>query len=276
MSGQLSGRELVSFIKERQAHQVRALKQHDHIRPKLAIIQTKLDAVTDLYTKLKQRYGEDIGVAVEVYKVGQPVVASLIDRFNADLTVQGVLVQLPLADPSATDEIVNRVSPMKDVDGLGERSEWDATTAMAINWLLAGYNIDLAGKQIAIVGQGRLVGAPLTKIWRQSGLSVTPLDVRCPSLEKTLIDKDVVVAATGVPGLIGSEMLKNGAVVVDAGTADLDGQVVGDVDPLVRERSDITITPQKGGVGPLTIACLMDNVIRAATCSLKDLGAGVH
>ena len=269
MSRQLSGRELVSFIKERQAHQVRALKQHDHIQPKLAIIQTKLDAVTDLYTKLKQHYGEDIGVAVEVYKVGQPVVASLIDRFNADLTVQGVLVQLPLADPSATDEIVNRVSPMKDVDGLGERSEWDATTAMAINWLLAGYNIDLTGKQIAIVGQGRLVGAPLTKMWRQSGLNVTPLDVRCPSLEKILIDKDVVVTATGVPGLIRSEMLKDGAVVVDAGTADLDGQVVGDVDPLVRERSDITITPQKGGVGPLTIACLMDNVIRAAGRSLK-------
>ena len=269
MSRQLSGRELVSFIKERQARQVRALKQHDHIRPKLAIIQTKLDAVTDLYTKLKQHYGEDIGVAVEVYKVGQPVVASLIDRFNADLTVQGVLVQLPLADPSTTDEIVNRVSPMKDVDGLGERSEWDATTAMAINWLLAGYNIDLAGKQIAVVGQGRLVGTPLTKIWRQSGLSVTPLDVRCPSLEKMLIDKDVVVTATGVPGLIRSEMLKDGAVVVDAGTADLDGQVVGDVDPLVRERSDITITPQKGGVGPLTIACLMDNVIRAARRSLK-------
>ena len=270
MSRQLSGRELVSFIKERQARQVRALKQHDHIQPKLAIIQTKLDAVTDLYTKLKQRYGEDIGVAVEVYKVGQPVVASLIDRFNADLTVQGVLVQLPLADPSATDEMVNRVSPMKDVDGLGERSEWDATTAMAINWLLAGYNIDLTSKQIAIVGQGRLVGAPLTKMWRrQSGLSVTPLDVRCPSLEKILIDKDIVVTATGVPGLIRSEMLKDGAVVVDAGTADLDGQVVGDVDPLVRERSDITITPQKGGVGPLTIACLMDNVIRAARRSLK-------
>ncbi len=269
MSRRLSGRELVSFIKERQARQVRALKQHDHIQPKLAIIQTKLDAVTDLYTKLKQRYGEDIGVAVEVYKVGQPVVASLIDRFNADLTVQGVLVQLPLADPSATDEIVNRVSPMKDVDGLGERSEWDATTAMAINWLLAGYNIDLTSKQIAIVGQGRLVGAPLTRMWRQSGLSVTPLDVRCPSLEKILIDKDIVVTATGVPGLIGSEMLKDGAVVVDAGTANLDGRVVGDVDPLVRERSDITITPQKGGVGPLTIACLMDNVIRAARRSLK-------
>jgi len=269
MSRQLSGRELVSFIKERQAHQVRALKQHDHIQPKLAIIQTKLDAVTDLYTKLKQRYGEDIGVAVEVYKVGQPVVASLIDRFNADLTVQGVLVQLPLADPSTTDEIVNRVSPVKDVDGLAKQSKWDATTAMAINWLLAGYNIDLAGKQIAIVGQGRLVGAPLTKMWRQSGLNVTPLDIGCPSLEKMLIDKDVVVTATGVPGLIKPEMLKDGAVVVDAGTADVDGQVVGDVDPLVRERSDITITPRKGGVGPLTIACLMDNVIRAAGQSLK-------
>ncbi len=276
MSRQLSGRELVSFIKERQARQVRALKQHDHIRPKLAIIQTKLDAVTDLYTKLKQRYGEDVGIAVETHKVDQPGVERLIEQLNMDPTVHGVLIQLPLPDPSATDKVVNQVNPVKDVDGLAKQSKWDATTAMAINWLLAGYNIDLAGKQIAIVGQGRLVGAPLTKIWRQSGLSVTPLDVRCPSLEKTLIDKDVVVTATGVPGLIRSEMLKDGAVVVDAGTADLDGQVVGDVDPLVRERSDITITPQKGGVGPLTIACLMDNVIRAATCSLKDLGAGVH
>ena len=269
MSRQLSGRELVSFIKERQARQVRALKQHDHIRPKLAIIQTKLDAVTDLYTKLKQRYGEDIGIAVEIHKVDQPGVERLIEQLNMDPTVHGILIQLPLPDPSATDKVVDLVNPVKDVDGLAKQSKWDATTVMAINWLLAGYNIDLAGKQIAIVGQGRLVGAPLTKIWRQSGLSVTPLDVRCPSLEKILIDKDVVVTATGVPGLIGSEMLKNGAVVVDAGTADLDGQVVGDVDPLVRERSDITITPQKGGVGPLTIACLMDNVIRAARRSLK-------
>ena len=165
--------------------------------------------------------------------------------------------------------MVNQVNLVKDVDGLAKQSKWDATTAMAINWLLAGYNIDLAGKQIAIVGQGRLVGAPLTKIWRQSGLNVTPLDIRCPNLEEMLIDKDVVVTATGVPGLIRSEMLKDGAVVVDAGTADVNGQVVGDVDPLVRERSDITITPRKGGVGPLTIACLMDNVIRAAGQSLK-------
>lgn len=269
MSRQLSGRELVSFIKERQARQVRALKQHDHIRPKLAIIQTKLDAVTDLYTKLKQRYGEDVGIAVEIHKVGQSGVERLIEQLNMDPTVHGILIQLPLPDLSATDKVVNQVNPVKDVDGLAKQSKWDATTATAINWLLAGYNIDLTSKQIAIVGRGRLVGAPLTKMWRQSGLSVTPLDVRCPSLEKILIDKDVVVTATGVPGLIGPEMLKDGAVVVDAGTADLDGQVVGDVDPLVRERSDITITPQKGGVGPLTIACLMDNVIRAARRSLK-------
>lgn len=269
MFRQLSGRELVSFIKERQAHQVRALKQHDHIRPKLAIIQTKLDAVTDLYTKLKQHYGEDVGIAVEIHKVGQSGVEWLIEQLNMDPTVHGILIQLPLPDPSATDKVVNQVNPVKDIDGLTKQSKWDATTAMAINWLLAGYNIDLAGKQIAIVGQGRLVGAPLTKMWRQSGLNVTPLDIRCPSLEKILIDKDVVVTATGVPGLIRSEMLKDGAVVVDAGTADVNGQVVGDVDSLVRERSDIAITPRKGGVGPLTIACLMDNVIRAAGQSLK-------
>ena len=264
MSRLLNGQELKDFIKERQAHQVRGLIQHFKVQPRLAIIQTKHDLVTNVYTKLKKSYGEDIRIEVDIHSVPQDEVAELINQLNNDKAVQGILLQLPLNDPSQTDQLINLINPIKDVDGLGEKAKWDPTTAMAINWLLAGYNIDLADKEIAVVGQGRLVGGPLTRMWRNSGYDVTALDDTCVDLAAALADKDVVVTATGVLGLVKSDMLKHGAVVVDAGVADDHGQTVGDLDKSVYDRDDLTVTPQKGGVGPLTIAALMDNVIRAS------------
>ena len=133
-------------------------------------------------------------------------------------------MQLPLDNPNQTDELIELIVPDKDVDGLGENAKWDSTTAMAINWLLAGYGVDLGGKKLAIVGQGRLVGRPLAKMWRNSGYDVTALDDSCHDLAGVLIDKDVVVTATGVPRLIQPDMLRCGAVVVDAGVADDNGQ----------------------------------------------------
>lgn len=260
----LNGRELRDFVKERQAHQVRGLIQHFKVQPRLAIIQTRHDVVTNVYTKLKKSYGEDIQIEVDIHGVQQGEVATLVKSLNEDTSVQGILLQLPLDNPDQTDELIELIVPDKDVDGLGENAKWDPTTAMAINWLLAGYGVDLGGKKIAIVGQGRLVGRPLAKMWRNSGYDVTALDDSCHDLAGVLIDKDVVVTATGVPRLIQPDMLKRGAVVVDAGVTDDNGQTVGDLDDAVYTRDDLTITPQKGGVGPLTIAALMDNVIRAS------------
>ena len=139
-------------------------------------------------------------------------------------------------------------------------------TAQAINWLLAGYNISLEGKKVAVIGQGRLVGAPLSKMFEKSGVTVSKLDeFNSEEMVKTLKDFDVVITAVGKPGLITSEMLKSKAVVVDAGTASEDGEIKGDVSDEVRKnRKDLTITPVKGGVGPLTVASLIDNVIVAA------------
>lgn len=260
----LDGRELVGFIKERQAHQVRGLIQHFKVQPRLAIIVANDDPVIDLYTRLKKNYGEDIKIVVDVYKVDQVEVARLIKQLNQDIRVTGVVLQLPIANSVQTDELVNLITPAKDVDGLGAKAKWDSATATAINWLLAGYGIDLAGKKLAIVGNGRLVGRPLAKMWHNSGLEPAVYDINCPNLAAVLRDKDVVVTATGVPGLIKADMLKPKAVVVDAGTADDNGKVVGDLDTAVRERSDLVLTPAKGGVGPLTIAALLDNVIRAS------------
>lgn len=260
----LDGLELVGYIKERQAKQVRALRQAWNRFPKLAIIVANDDPVIDLYVRLKQSYGEDILVDVDVHKVEQSEVAHLIDQLNADPTVYGIILQLPITDQTETDTLVNRIAPEKDVDGLGENADYISATATAIDWLAAGYNVILKDRVIAVVGQGRLVGAPLAKLWASTGLNVVTYDDTVVDLQSELRKADVIVTATGVPGLITSSMISPGKVIIDAGTASDNGQIVGDVATDVRERQDITITPIKGGVGPLTIAALFENVTTAA------------
>ncbi len=269
----LDGLELRGYIMERQAKQVRALRQSWRVIPKLAIIQTSDSSVIDTYVRMKRGYGEDILVEVDVYKIDQADLMKQIEILNNDDTVHGIITQLPLADPDQTEQAVNAVAPQKDVDGLGEDSTLTPATAMAIDWLLAGYNVELgAGKDIAIVGNGRLVGAPLAKLWRSAGYDVHVYDKYTQDLPGSVRTADVIVTATGVPSLIKADMVKKGAVIVDAGTAAEHGKIVGDVAPEVRELDDITITPTKGGVGPLTVAALFDNVIRAAMVVAEQKG----
>jgi methylenetetrahydrofolate dehydrogenase (NADP+)/methenyltetrahydrofolate cyclohydrolase len=266
----LNGSELASYIKVRQAHQVRALRQAHRIVPKLAIIQTINDPVIDTYVRLKKSYGDDILIEVEHHKVDQSEALSIIERLNSDATVHGIIVQLPLAEPSETEKLVNAVSPHKDVDALGKKPDFDPATPMAINWLLAGYNVALANRKIAIIGNGRLVGKPLAHMWRNSGYDVTIIDQATPNMKEIIRNSEVIVTAAGAPGIITSDMLAPDSVVVDAATASEDGKIVGDVADDVRERHDLTITPSKGGVGPLTVTALFDNVIRAARATIKE------
>lgn len=255
---ELNGRELAGFIKERQAHQVRHLRAIKKF-PKLVIFYDNDSPVIAKYMSLKERYGEDIKVDVEVRRLEAATAAEAVKAAAEDDSVSGIIVQLPLdeCDMAILDLIPNK----KDVDGL--RGERDTATAMAIHWLLTGYGIELPSLKLAVVGRGKLVGAPLLKMWQESNYDVEMFH-RGDDLMQ-LSDYDVVVTATGVPGLITSEMLKKGAVVVDAGTASEKGVIVGDVAEDVRKsRDDLTITPKIGGVGPLTVAMLFENVIRAA------------
>lgn len=266
----LDGRELVGYVEERQAKQVRNVRQSWHVAPKLALIVANDDPVIDTYVRLKRAYGEEILIDVDVHKVEQSQVATLIDALNIDESVHGIVVQLPLADTSETDAIVSLIAPEKDVDGLGPDAAYVSATATAIDWLLAGYNVTLKDRIIAIVGQGRLVGAPLARLWQNAGLNVATYDDTTGDLQAELRKADVIVTATGVPGLITSSMVSPGKVIVDAGTASENGVIVGDVAADVRERQDLTLTPEKGGVGPLTIAALFDNVITAARATIKE------
>lgn len=260
----LNGSDLAGFIKERQAHQVRGLIQGEHVTPKLAIVQTVHTPVIDTYVHLKMKYGADIQVAVEPHVIDQKDALKTIKQLNADPAVHGIIVQLPVAEPSQTDELVNAVDPAKDVDGLGEHPDFDPATPTAVNWLLAGYNVELRGKKIVIVGRGRLVGEPLARMLSDSGLSVEVADKTTSDLGALTRTADIIITATGQPGVITSDMIQPDAVVVDAGVTTDAGKLVGDLAADVRERGDLTMTPEKGGVGPLTVCALFENVIQAA------------
>ena len=260
----LNGKELAGYIKQRQAHDVRALRQAWHITPKLAIIVTIDHPVIDVYVRVKQRYGADLGVEVDVHRVEQSAVPQLIEELNSDASVHGIIVQLPLQDPTQTDELVNLVAPQKDVDALGRNAVFDPATPMAILWLLAGYNVELRDKNILLIGRGKLVGAPLEKMLKASGLHVSVADRETEDLKSMTAEADIIITATGSPAILHPEMIKYGATIVDAGVASEDGKTIGDVAPDVYNREDIRITPTKGGVGPLTVSALFENVIRSA------------
>lgn len=260
----LSGKELALFIKERQAHQVRNLIQASNIQPKLAIIVTVENPVIDLYMRLKQKYAEDLGAEVVIHRIEQNDVPGKIIDLNGDSTVQGIILQLPLKEPSETEKLVNLVSPDKDVDGLGIKANFDPATPLAILWLLAGYNIELKAKNVLVIGRGKLVGSPLINILEKSGIEAIVADKSTKDLKNLTIEADVIITATGSSEVLTSDMIKQGGVVVDAGVASEDGKTVGDVSSEVYERDDLTITPQKGGVGPLTVCALFENLIIAS------------
>ena len=257
----LNGKELAGFIKERQAHQVIGMKK----KPKLLIIRDSDNPVITKYVQLKIKYGEDIGVVVEDFRASNtPEIAKKIKSANDNTDINGIIIQLPLIDKKRTDELCNLIAPNKDVDGLGENASFDSATATAILWLLSGYDIKLTSQKIAIVGRGKLVGMPLFKMFTNSGYDVT-LFHRGDNLTN-LKQYDIIITATGIPGLVVNSMIKPGAILVDAGTASEDGVLKGDLAEEVRNRTDLSaITPTTGGVGPLTVTCLFDHVIQSAT-----------
>jgi methylenetetrahydrofolate dehydrogenase (NADP+)/methenyltetrahydrofolate cyclohydrolase len=267
----LNGRDLADYIKERQSREVRSVRQSLNTQPKLAIILTIDHPAINVYVHKKEQYGSDLEVDVAVFKVTQDEVPDVIKGLNADNTVHGIIVQLPLERPEETDAIVNLVAPEKDVDALGTNAKFDPATPMAILWLLAGYNIELRGKKIVLIGRGKLVGRPLERMLIASGFDVSVVDRSTEDIKGKVGEADVIITATGSPSVLKSDMIKRGAVVIDAGVAGEHGKTAGDLDPSVyEERDDITVTPLKGGVGPLTVCALFENVIRAARRSASS------
>ena len=260
----LNGNEIAGFVKNRQAKQVRTLRQAHHIIPKLVVIKSENSSqVIETYVRMKQRYAEDILIETEVISCSTEAMPAIIQTANDDDSVQAVIVQLPLDDVSQTQMIVSLIAPEKDVDGLGPEADFISATAEAIDWLLSGYGVDLKDKKITLLGRGKLVGAPLEKLWKQQNFDVTILDKQSEDVNAKLLKSQIIVSAVGQAGILNNDNVAKNAVVVDAGTVSEDGVILGDATADLQARRDLIITPTKGGVGPLTIVLLFDHVIQA-------------
>ena len=263
----LDGSQVAEYMQPRQLKAVRSLKQVHHINPRLSIVNSNSSMPTTTYLRLKQQYGTRIEVDVDLHQVSEDELKVKIKELNDDDLVQGIVLQLPLNKRHLEDELCNLINPIKDVDGLNEKSNYDSATATAIYWLLVSYGVDLLHKQIMIVGRGKLVGRPLVSLFNKLNLDFQIMDETNSDLN-LLKTKDIIISAVGQPNLIQSQYLKSQAIVVDAGVSIVNNKLQGDVDLAVyQSRDDLTITPVQGGVGPLTIAILFDNLIRA--CSNK-------
>jgi len=250
----LEGREIAAYIKQRHAAMVPGF----HPQPRLAIIRSHDNEAGDRYLKMKRQYGQDIGVRVDLYVETSGTILGRIDELNRDHSVTGIIIQLPLTDASITDRALAAIDPAKDVDGLVPGTQFEAATPKAALWLLASYSIELAGR-IVVVGQGRLVGKPLADRLAASGRDVVRCDIHTQDLRAETIQADILFTGTGVEHLIKPDMVKPGAVLVDTGAPK------SEFDPALYDRADLTaITPNPGGVGPMTVASLFDNLLIAA------------
>lgn len=259
----LRGKDLVPKFKEDQAVELAELKQRGVV-PHLAIVRSNDHPAIDSYMKIKQRYGDEIGAIVTVHAVSMHEIEPLIKDLNRDKSVHGIIIQLPLSDMNDVDRLLDLVAPEKDVDGLRSDSLFVPATPLAILNLLKGFNKDLRGKKVTLVGRGKLVGLPLRKMLEADGVDVTVVHSQTENPEEIYQNSNVIITATGKPGLIKSRDIRPGTVVVDAGTAGEGGKTVGDITADILERTDIDVSPTPGGVGPLTVCALFEHLIKAA------------
>ena len=258
----ISGKEIADQKELSQTQRVELLR-NTGIIPKLVIIQTMDSPVIDVYVRVKKKFAEKIDVLVEHLTIStNEDLEKTIARVNSDINIHGVIIQLPLKQNLDQDKILNLIAKNKDVDGLSTDSTYIPPTAQAVLWLMEKHVGNFAEKKIALVGKGRLVGAPLLSLFQSKNI-YPYVFTKGDNLSK-LLDYDVIISATGVPGLILNTYVQSGSFLLDAGTAEENGSIHGDASDELYEREDIHITPTKGGVGILTVRALFENVIQAA------------
>lgn len=236
------------------------------VKPMLAIVLVGENPASLSFIKIKQKIADRLGISYKLYQFQEMApsveIEKLIDELNQNNFATGIVVQLPLPEKIETEKIINLVSYEKDIDGF--RGAFPAPTAQAILDILNFYSINLKEKKIVIVGYGRLVGRPLDQLLKKQNIIATICDSRTVDLKEKTLSADILISATGVPGLIQPDMVRSKTIVIDAGTAEADGKMVGDVAPVVYEKVE-SYTPTPGGVGPVTVAELFKNLVEAAT-----------
>jgi methylenetetrahydrofolate dehydrogenase (NADP+) / methenyltetrahydrofolate cyclohydrolase len=267
----MDGRPLAARVRAEVAEDARELGEIV-----LATVLVGDDPASHLYIGLKHKAAEEVGIRPLDHRLPRDVsedeVVELVAELNADDAVDGILPQQPLPDHIGETRVIGAVDPVKDVDGfhpfnagqlyLG-RPTLVPATPLGIMALLEEYGVPLAGAEAVVVGRSDIVGKPIAHLLLQANATVTLCHTRTRNLAEHTLRADVLVVAAGQAGLVHADMVKEGGAVVDVGQNKAEDRLVGDVEPEAAERAGL-ITPVPGGVGPMTIAMLLRNTIRAA------------
>lgn len=274
----LDGREVARAVRAEVMGRVAALAERG-FGVGLATVLVGDDQASHVYVRNKRRLAEEVGIRSFHHPLpggtSQEELGDLIRALNADDAVDGILVQLPLPSDLVGEHAVLTIDPAKDVDGLHpinlgrmilDRSFLVPCTPSACLRILSHYDIPVSGAEVVVVGRSLLVGRPLSMLLAAKGVdaTVTVAHSRTPDLAAVTRRADIIVAAVGVPQLLGAAHIRQGATVIDVGINRVDGKLVGDVD--FEELVEVAgaITPVPGGVGPMTVAMLMENTVSAA------------
>jgi len=274
----IDGKSLAKHSREKVAKEVEILKKTKDIVPGLAVILVGNDPASQAYVKMKAKACKEVGYYSIVHEmpttISQEEIVETIKMMNNNPRIDGILVQLPMPEHIDTDKILEIIDPAKDVDGFHPYNvgrlvtNLDAfvpCTPLGVMNMFKAYNIDLRGKDVCVIGASNIVGKPMAALLLNANATVTVTHIYTKNLAEHTRAADIIIVGVGKPNLITSDMVKDGAIVIDIGINKLDsGKIVGDVDfDGVKDKCSF-ITPVPGGAGPMTIAVLMENTLKAA------------
>jgi len=282
MGAIINGKELAAKVRANLKTEVEELKKQG-INPKLAVIMVGNDASSAVYVRNKSKACNEIGIEFEEFLLDENInigeLLEVIDKLNNRDDVHGILLQSPIPKHLDIRKAFNSISYQKDVDGfhpinigklaIGEESFVSCTPAGVMK-MLEEYGIEVQGKNAVVIGRSNIVGKPLANLLLNANATVTTCHSKTKNISEIAKNADILIAALGKPKFVTEDMVKEGAVVIDVGiNRNEDGKLIGDVDFEKVEPKASYITPVPGGVGPMTIAMLMQNVVKAARGLVK-------
>ena len=269
----ISGKDIAQAILDSIKTEINKLSKP----PKLVIISYNANKASSQYISLKTEKAAEVGIECAKLDWSSQDLDSCklaMQKLASDVSVDGIIVQLPVTGLDNFQDVLNLIPASKDVDGLSEASLISLkenkqvlipATPKAILEIIEKENIELNNKNILIIGQGKLVGLPLGIILKNKRLNITTADASTNNLSDLTIDADIIITATGSPKLLTGDMVKDGVIVLDAGAAESDGRTIGDVEYESVEPKCSLISKVPGGIGPVTVACLLDNVLEVSS-----------
>lgn len=281
MSNVINGKQFADDLCEKLKTEVATLQEQHNLSPSIAVVLVGEDPASQVYVRNKVRRCEQLGIKSIEHRLSAETseadLLTLIDELNNDSAIHGILVQLPVPDQINDKAVLAAISPKKDVDGfhienvgamaVGE-NQMVPCTPLGSLMMLQDHLGDLSGKHAVVIGRSNIVGKPMATLLLQQSCTVTIVHSRTIDIQSICRQADILVAAVGIPNFVKADWVKEGAVVIDVGInrIEVDGKsrLVGDVDFDDVQSKVSAITPVPGGVGPMTIACLMYNTVAAA------------